>query len=252
MQTNPTNKTTLIAIAGRFFFRFRNNLFPVMFLLVLVIARPGHIFPLAVLDRWVVACGAALVALGETVRLTTIGFDYIDRGGKAGRPAASRLVSGGIYAHSRNPMYFGNISIATGFALLTSSLLAYAVVIPLFLYVYLAITCAEEEFLRKEFGPEYEAYCARVPRFFPNLRGLGGTLSQGRYNWKKSFRQELSTLTWVSMALAASPLWRAYFLEGAQAARQRAPRTLWQEGVLLALYGILAYCKKRKWLFYPA
>lgn len=238
--------------AGRFFFKFRNAIFPVLFLLFLVTIRPARIFSSLTLDRWVAACGAGLVFLGEAVRLTTIGFDYIDRGGKKGRPAASRLVTSGIYAHSRNPMYCGNILIAAGFTVASGSPPAYVTILPFFLFVYHSITCAEEEFLRKEFGPEYEAYSARVPRLFPDLRGLWGTLSGSRYDWRRSFRQDLSTITWTGMMLAAVPLWRAFYLEGSAIARQKIPATLKLEAAILGVYVLLAYCKRRKWLFYPA
>jgi len=243
--------TALNVAAGRIFFRSRNAIFPILLFLFLVTARPTHPFSPPILDKSLVAGGVALVFLGELVRLVTIGFDYIDRGGKKGRPAASRLVIGGIYAHTRNPMYLGNIFIATGLSLVSSCPLAVVVVTLLFIFVYQAITCAEEEFLRREYGAEYEAYCAQVPRFFPNPRGLWSTLAQGRYNWRRPFRQDLSTFTWLGMVLAAIPLWRAYFLKGAETAWRRAPGTLWLEASILVLYGLLVFCKKRKWLFYP-
>ncbi len=244
--------TTFNSAAGRLFFRFRNAIFPLVFLLFLMGIRPRHLFSSPVLNRLAVVSGFALVFSGEIVRLVTIGFDYIDRGGKKGRPAASRLVNGGIYAHTRNPMYLGNILIPVGFTLASSSPWAYVTIIPMFLFIYQAITCAEEEFLRREFGAEYEAYCARVPRFFPNLRGLYDTLTQGRYDWRRPFKQDLSTIAWISIMLAAIPLWRVYFLKGPEAAWRRAPRTLWLEASILIIYGALVYCKKRKWLFYPA
>ena len=237
--------------AGRLFFRFRNVIFPILFVLFLATLHPQRLFPSPALDRLAVAAGVALVALGEGVRLTTIGYDYIDRGGKKGRPAANRLVLGGIYAHTRNPMYLGNILIAIGFAMASGSRAAYGVIIPFFLFVYQAITCAEEEFLRERFGEEYTAYCARVPRFLPDFRGLGKTLTQGRYDWRRPFKQDLSTIVWISLMLGALPLWHAYFLKGAAAARQEIPGTLWREGAILALYAVLVYCKKRRWLFYP-
>ena len=238
--------------AGRLFFKFRNAIFPALFLLVIGTIRPARLFPSPVMDRLAVVFGAGLALLGELIRLTTIGFDYIDRGGKAGRPAASRLVTGGIYAHSRNPMYLGNILIAAGFTVASNSPTAYVTILPFFIFVYHAITCAEEEFLRKEFGPEYEAYSARVPRIFPDLRGLRDTLSRGRYNWRKPLRQDLSTMTWIALMLAAVPLWRAYCLEGNGGAWRKAPGTLRLEAVILGVYGLLVCCKKRKLLFYSA
>ena len=237
--------------AGRLFFRFRNAIFPILFVLFLTTMRPAHLFPPA-LDRWIVVCGFLSVFAGQMVRLTTIGFDYIDRGGKKGRPAASRLVTGGIYAHTRNPMYLGNILIASGFALVSSSLLAYLTIIPFFLYVYQAITCAEEDFLVKEFGTEYADYCARVPRFFPDPRGLFRTMSSGTYDWRKAVRHDLSTIAWVSIVLAAIPLWRAYFLGGPEAASGLLLPTVGAEGGILCLYAALVYFKRRKLFFYPA
>ncbi len=238
--------------AGRLFFKFRNAIFPVLFLLFIAMIRPARMFPSPSLDRLAVVCGAGLAFLGELIRLTTIGFDYIDRGGKAGRPAASRLVTGGIYAHSRNPMYLGNILIATGFTVASNSPLAYVTILPFFIFVYHAITCAEEEFLRKEFGREYDAYSARVPRIFPNLRGLRATLSRNPYRWRQPFRQDLSTITWITLMLAALPLWRAFYLEGDAGVSRKLPGTLRLEAALLAVYGLLIFCKKRKILFYSA
>ena len=237
--------------AGRLFFRFRNAIFPILFVLFLLAMHPQRLFASPALDRVVVVLGVLIVFLGEEVRLTTIGYDYIDRGGKKGRPVANRLVMGGIYAHTRNPMYLGNILIAIGFALASSSPAAYGVIIPFFLFVYQAITCAEEEFLVERFGQEYAAYCAQVPRFFPSLKGLRKTLTQGRYNWRRPFKQDLSTIAWISLMLAALPLWRAYFLKGPETARQEMPATLWREGGILFLYALLVYCKKRRWIFYP-
>ena len=236
--------------AGRLFFKFRNAIFPVLFLLILTVVRPARSFPSPALSRLSVVFGAGLVLFGEFIRIITIGFDYIDRGGKAGRPAASRLVTGGIYAHTRNPMYLGNICIAAGFAMASGSPLAYVTVFPFFLFVYHAIARAEEDFLRKEFGREYEEYILRVPRLFPNLRGLRGTLTRTPYNWRRPFKQDLGTLTWLAMALAAVPFSRVFYLKGAETAWRRAPQILWPEAVIFGLYLVLVQLKKRKMIFY--
>ena len=236
--------------AGRFFFRYRNSLFPIVFLIFLILMRPRVLFGRPIIDHQLALLGTFVAIAGQMVRLLTIGFDYIDRGGKKGRPAASRLVQGGIYAHTRNPMYLGNILIAVGLTMSSGSPVAYVTIIPFFLFVYNAITAAEESFLREEFGAEYKEYCTRVPRFFPSLRGLRQTLSQGQYNWKRAVRQDLSTLTWVSMTLAALPLWRIYFLEGTGALQAAAPRTAVLEAGILAVYLVLIYLKGQRRLFY--
>jgi len=43
---------------------------------------------------------------------------------------------------------------------------------PLFLMGYPAVVNREEEVLRSRFGAEFEQYCARTPRFIPNLAGF--------------------------------------------------------------------------------
>ena len=58
--------------------------------------------------------GAIVALLGGVVRGVTIGFVYIVRGGRDGKAYADGLVREGIFAHSRNPMYVGNILMAVG------------------------------------------------------------------------------------------------------------------------------------------
>ena len=86
--------------------------------------------PLA--DRALGVIGIAVALLGETVRLLTIGFEYIHRGGKDGRVYAGRLVKGGVFGLVRNPMYIGNALIASGMTMYLGAPLGYLLVIPFF------------------------------------------------------------------------------------------------------------------------
>ena len=236
---------------GRFFFKYRNNLFPVVFLLAMLFLRPAIIFGDPRLDRLLTSLGPLVALAGEMVRLATIGFDYIDRGGKNKQVAASRLVSGGVYSICRNPMYVGNLLIATGLVMVAGSPMVYLLVIPFFLFVYLAITSNEESFLRERFGREYEEYCARVGRFVPSFKGVSASAFTGmRYDWKRSIRQDLSTILTVSMSLIFLPVWRVYFLWGHRAAFSILPGRLCAAVAVGGCYGILVYFKKQKKLFY--
>ena len=228
---------------GAFFFRNRNAAFPIIFALTVLLLRP-RVLGGPAMDHLLVMCGAVVALLGEGVRLATIGFEYIERGGKEGKVYASRLVQGGIYAHTRNPMYLGNLMIAIGMAMATGAPAAYALIIPAFLCIYLAITSTEEAFLRNRFGREYEDYCARVPRFFPSLRGLRRTLSGMRYHWKRSLRQDLSTLVGLLLGLSLLPVWRTFFLHGFAAATTLAPRAFGFSGGILAGYWAVYWLKK--------
>jgi len=83
------------------------------------------------------------------------------------------LITGGLYAYSRNPMLLGIFLIvfATGF--LTGSLSLTLFFAPLFvLFFYFQITLVEEKEMELKFGQDYLDYKQRVPRFFPRiLRG---------------------------------------------------------------------------------
>jgi hypothetical protein len=127
---------------------------------------------------------------------------YIKRGGKKKKIYADRLVQEGFFAHCRNPLYVGNILIMAGLIMVHHSVWMYALALPFFLFSYFAIVMAEERFLRGKFGPEYDRYCRRVPRFIPRLRGLGRTMRGMKFDWKKVVRMDYGTaFTWASCAI---------------------------------------------------
>ena len=235
---------------GRFFFRYRNALFPAIFVIVGLTMQPKLLFQNPALDRLIVILGIVIALLGEVVRLVTIGYEYIERGGKNRQVYASHLVQGGVYAHVRNPMYLGNGLIAIGVTLETGSPTTYAVVIPFFLFVYWSIVAAEEEYLRAHFAAEYVDYCHRVPRFLPSFTGLRRSFAGTFYDWKRALRKELSTMAGLASGLIAVPLVRRWFLEGPGAARAAAPVTLSWIAVVAILYGIAVFMKRRRWFFY--
>jgi len=80
---NPLARGNLAA--GNFFFRVRNQVFPILFLLVPLVARPRWFFHDPSLDALVRWAGVVIALGGAAVRLATIGFDYIERGGKEGK-----------------------------------------------------------------------------------------------------------------------------------------------------------------------
>ena len=168
--------------------------------------------PLA--DRLIGASGMIIVLLGEAVRLVTIGFEYIHRGGKERRVYAGRLVQGGVFGLVRNPMYIGNVLIAVGMTMFLRSPLAYVILIPLFLFLYQALIAAEEAYLRDRFGSDYENYCANVNRFAPRLDRIPQAFSGMRFDWRRSLRKDLGTVVGLMMGLILIPIWRTYLLYG--------------------------------------
>jgi len=144
----------------------------------------------------------------------TIGYDYIRRGGKDYAVYAERLVQGGVFAHSRNPLYLGNILIVLGLALIASSTYVYLVGLPFFLLAYAAIIAAEEDYLRRKFGAEYEDYCRRVNRLWPDWTGFGKSVEDMEFSWRRVVKKEYNTtFVWLAMALGLK-LWDLESLPG--------------------------------------
>ena len=133
------------------------------------------------------------------LRVLVIGLVYITRGGQNRQVWANSLVDGGMFAHSRNPLYVGNLLIILGLALVHNGWAMYFVALPVFLFVYAAIVSAEEEYLNARFGDAYAEYCRRVPRWLPSLRGLPQTIREGNFDWLKVLRKEYGTpFAWLS------------------------------------------------------
>ena len=116
--------------------------------------------------------GMILASTGAAVALWCIfTFAWIGRGTPAPFDPPRRLVIRGPYRFVRNPMYIGAALSLGGAALFYKSapLLAYGA---MFLLVsHLFVVSYEEPTLQRTFGPEYEAYCHRVRRWWPGNRG---------------------------------------------------------------------------------
>lgn len=108
---------------------------------------------------WVlVAAGLALMT-AAVVRMLRRHTTVIPRE----RPAA--LVTGGVFALSRNPIYLGDALVLAGCGLIWDSLLA-LVLVPVFVAVIeRRFIRGEEAMLRAAFGADFETYEKRVRRW---------------------------------------------------------------------------------------
>ncbi len=203
----------MIAI-GNFFFKYRNLVFPIMLVVIVLLTRPGALMNDPQSDLILDIAGICVAVLGDLIRVGVIGLDYIKRGGKGKEVYADDLVVGGIFAHSRNPLYVGNILMIAGLALIYHHPAFYALCLGGGVFIYLCITAAEENFLRQKFGEQYEEYCRNVPRFLPRLSGLGQTLRSMTFDWRRVLRKEYGTmfslLTWIVLLF----LWQDYHRNG--------------------------------------
>lgn len=200
---------------GQFLFRYRNVLGPVLFLVAMALSRPGYA---VIAPQWgsvFVAAGVTLAVLGQLLRMVTIGYEYIVRGGKNKQVYASNLVQGGVFAHCRNPLYVGNILMAVGLALIVHSYAFVLIVIPAILFTYACIVSAEEAYLLGKFGNEYENYMQRVNRWLPRLSGFGVSTAGMQFNWKRVLVKEYNTTFTLLAAMLALYWWGEYSAGGA-------------------------------------
>jgi len=202
---------------GRFFFRYRNGLFPFVFMLALFGGKPHYAFGRPDADFLLDLIGAAIALGGQALRILTIGYEYIVRGGKNGKIYVNNLVQGGIFAHCRNPLYVGNLLIAGGLALLIHSFAFYVIFMSFILLAYVTIVAAEEEYLYGRFGSEYERYCARVNRWWPRWSEYASSIEGMRFNWKRVLTKEYNTTFGLIAALIGLELWSKYQIAGPSA-----------------------------------
>lgn len=206
---------------GKFLFRYRNFLGPAIFLVALALSRPQYPFGRANLNFAFDVAGVVLALLGQLLRVVTIGYEYIVRGGRNRQVYADDLVQGGTFALSRNPLYFGNVLIAIGLALVIHAYAFYLIVIPSIVLAYSAIVAAEEAYLREKFGVQYEDYSRRVNRWWPRLTGFRSAVSGMRFNWKRVLVKEYNTTFILLGALFCLRVWSEYSVLGTGALPSR-------------------------------
>jgi len=113
--------------------------------------------------RWPIA--GVLVLLG--VALMTAGIRNFSR---AGTPVPTNvrtrvLVTSGIHARSRNPIYVGMFLIYIGIGLAARSPSILAFFVPLAIVMRYGVVAREEAYLERCFGDEYRDYKRRVRRW---------------------------------------------------------------------------------------
>jgi protein-S-isoprenylcysteine O-methyltransferase Ste14 len=231
---------------GNFLFKYRDAVFPAVLLALFLLSRPRWPGGDAGADDVMDATGVAVALLGQGLRAAVVGYAYIIRGGKNKQVYAEELVTRGFFNHGRNPLYVGNVLILLGLLVVWNAPLAWGVGVPFFLVGYVAIVAAEEAFLRRKFGPDYDAYAARVPRWGLRLAGLRASLAGMSYNWSRVIVKEYgSAAYWMAGALA---LMLADSLRNGEWADRPAYHTALAVGIggVVALWGVARWLKKSK------
>jgi len=177
---------------GKFFFKHR-SITPIPLLLLVFIwsffqkANYGAFF--------YISAGIFFVVIGEGIRMACVSKARSitrTRSDKTG----GRLITGGLYRLSRNPIYIGNFFIGLGIMLFSEIALAPLVFAAVFLLQYIPIIAYEEAILQEKFGREYEVYRKLVPRWlgFSKLPAADAAITE-TYSFYKVLKSESSTLT---------------------------------------------------------
>jgi protein-S-isoprenylcysteine O-methyltransferase Ste14 len=127
--------------------------------------RPLSLLP----PKWPAALryglGGLLVILGLAV--VTVALRAFRRAGtnvETPKPTIA-LVTGGVYAWSRNPMYVALALLFAGIAILANSGWLAALWVVYVAVLRIGVIAAEERYLEGKFGDQYRAYRARVRRW---------------------------------------------------------------------------------------
>lgn len=162
-----TLRNDLVA-QGNWLFRNRSWV-PLPALACLLAALPFAPAPIAGPGRlaWEAFC-VALSLAGLCVRAAAVGCKPRGTSGRNRKVQnAQSLNTTGLYSVVRHPLYLGNALMWAGIALFPRVWVA-AVFVGVFFWVfYQRVMVAEEDFLRRKFGDEYEAWAARTPAFVP-------------------------------------------------------------------------------------
>jgi len=82
-----------------------------------------------------------------------------------GQGTPPRLVTDGVFAHTRHPMYLGILLGLFALALSFGSDWMLVLLMPAALLFHHRFVVREEHLLEAEFGEQYRSYAARVPRY---------------------------------------------------------------------------------------
>jgi protein-S-isoprenylcysteine O-methyltransferase Ste14 len=120
---------------------------------------------------WFRLVGMSLIAMGLPLLLDSFArFALQGLGTPAPIFPTRHLVVTGLFQYVRNPMYVAVVMLILGQGLFFGSARVVEYGIAVWVGFHLFVLIYEEPTLRKTYGPQYEEFCANVPRWIPRLR----------------------------------------------------------------------------------
>jgi protein-S-isoprenylcysteine O-methyltransferase Ste14 len=128
--------------------------------------------PLAFLWAWLATPTPTAFVVGAAIAVVGV----LVRGAAASHlPKHAGLATSGPYALTRNPLYLGTAMVVAGLLVAAHSWIAGILGAAYFAIFYPPVIQREERRLRARYGSAFDEYAARVPRFWPRLRGVAST-----------------------------------------------------------------------------
>jgi len=138
--------------------------------------------------------GISIILIGFLIRLWST--KYIGRRNPSMKKKGKELVNTGPYAIVRNPLYIGNIIIATGLSVLSKLIWFTPFVILYFFALYHVVVLYEEKKLSERWEDGYLTYFNEVPRWMPRLRNFHRFKANG-FKWIQALRSEIPSLIYI-------------------------------------------------------
>lgn len=149
-----------------------------------------------------IAIGAVIAFAGVWVRAMASG--HVKKN--------EELTTTGPYAHTRNPLYLGSIIIGIGFAAAALNATIVALLIVMFVAIYVPVIRGEEQYLASRF-PNFSEYCSNVPRIIPRLTtkgNAGGGFSRALYLQHREYNASIGAVLMLAALIAKKLFWNSY------------------------------------------
>jgi len=120
---------------------------------------PGFITPARI--------SAGVMLMGSGLSLIILARRAFSRFGQPTDPGlpTSAIITTGVFAFSRNPLYLGGIFVLAGISLAANALWVLIMLVASIVGCHFILILPEERYLTAKFGAPYRAYMARVRRW---------------------------------------------------------------------------------------
>lgn len=162
-----------IDAAHKSYWQISEVIFGVPFLVAIALQFwiPFPIF-LGLLRSILIPCGIALIITGVVfISLARREFAQFSQPTDPGHPT-TKVVTTGVFAISRNPIYFGAGCFLAGIGLAINWLWVLVFLLPSLVACRYVLIAPEEKYLAAKFGEEYRMYAANVHRWIGRIRSL--------------------------------------------------------------------------------